>query len=341
MKLKNFKILAVIILLIILSCSKRPYNNIATGKISEIGICATKNVYSLIEKALLNALYEEMFLPVRESIFTTVYVDKEKLRIYRYSKNLIFLTNINRHDEYSDIINSFLSEENIQEIKKNKAMMFQVFDGFADGQNILIIAGVSEDALEKFIEINGTNIRKFFKNNCYRSIMKMMYLVGENKHLEKQIKSKVKIDIRIPSDYVSSFYDKDLNIYSIISHNPERVITMGFIDKNKYAFDYKTIVSLRNTIGAKYWNDDFIDTSYVKLNIDTIDFNNHKAIQVIGVWANDNGNYGGPFIGYIVDYKDKYLYLDGHILLPGERKFFKLIELKTIMFTIRGDSIAK
>ena len=152
--------------------------------------------------------------------------------------------------------------------------------------------------------------------------------------METEIDKKIHINIKIPSDYGTSFYDSSLNIYSIIAHSPERIISIGIL--NDIAFNYKSIFNIRNTIGKKYWDGDYIDTSFIKLIVDTVLFNGYNAIEIIGVWSNNEKNYGGPFLSYIVQYKGKTLYLDGQLLLPGKRKFFKLMELKTVMYSIYG-----
>ena len=160
--LRHFRFIIIFMILIVLifnNCEKNNIKGIAIGKVSEINLCMSLPLYMVLEKPLMEQLYEEMFLPVRESIFTISYVDLDKLRILKKAKNLLFITNINRKNEYSKIINSFLNEKSIMEVKKDSVVMFNIFDGYADGQNILIIAGVDDQAIKAFILKHGMQIR--------------------------------------------------------------------------------------------------------------------------------------------------------------------------------------
>lgn len=155
------------------SCTKSKLKESAIGKVEEIAICASNTVYSSTEKNLLDALMLEVTMPVRETVFYTVFVPLDRLHIYKREKNLIFVTNINRSDEYSQIINAFLTAEDMELVKKEGALFFSVFDGFAKGQNIFIIAGNSEDAINKIISERKDDIRKFFMENAFRSLDKI------------------------------------------------------------------------------------------------------------------------------------------------------------------------
>ena len=137
----------------------------------------------------------------------------------------------------------------------------------------------------------------------------------------------------VPSDFRKSFYDKTRNAYSIISHYPERVVKIAKMKNMNYSVS--DIVNFRNDIGAVHWNGDYVDTSYLPLIIDTIEIAGKNALQIMGTWSNDDMNYGGPFVIYMIDLDSMFLFADGHIYNPGKRKYFKLMETKTIINTLK------
>ncbi len=337
LKKHNIIKLIFIIILILSSCTPSKLKETATGVMSEIVICASKAVYGEMEPILLDVLYDEVFLPVRESVFKILYVPYEKLPLFKKSKNILFITNIERKDPYSKIINNFLNDENLQEVKDNRAMMFQIYDGFAKGQSILIIAGTDEEALKKMIEINRNNIVDFFKKSASRALERMVYFTGQNSELEKSIKKQFDINIKIPSDYKKSFFNKELKTFSVISHYPERIVTISVLEKT--TFTYKTILEWRKKISNKYWDGDTVDTQFVKLTIDTIDFKGRNAIKILGVWGNEKENFGGPFLSYLIDNGIHYIFADGHIYNPGKRKYFKLMETNSVIHSLILDSL--
>jgi hypothetical protein len=334
MKSINFRILfAIIITLALSSCTGSKIKESAIGKIEEIAICSSNIVYSAVEKNLLDALTVEVSMPVKESVFFTVFVTLDRLHIYKREKNIIFITNINRNDEYSQIINGFLTKEDIEQIKKEGALFFSIFDGFAKGQNIFIIAGVSEEAINKAIAERADAIKKFFMDNTSRSLEMMVYFTGENKRLSREILDKANIKIKAPSDFETAFYDKELNAYAIAALYPFRAVTMMTVsDTNSFSFEW--MVNMRNLIGRKHFGGDYIDTQFLKIEKQKISFNGYPALEIKGTYANDEKHYGGPFISYLIKAGNRLVFLDGHIFLPGEKKYFKLMETKTIMNSI-------
>ncbi|MEO0233950.1 MAG: DUF4837 family protein [candidate division WOR-3 bacterium] len=335
-KLIKFSFLFFLVILTIFSFScekKKRIKDFAIGKVEEIVIAASEPVYANVEKELLDALYIQIDLPVKESIFYTVYSSLEKLHIHKKNKNIVFITNINRNDEYSKIINEFLNKDDIELVKKEKVSYFRVFDGFAEGQNILIIAGTDENLIKESIKQNREKIQKFFLENSYRSVEMMVYFTGENKRVSSMIYEKLGIKLKVPSDFQTSFYDKNINSYAIVGRYPDRFITILKTDELKN-FNFDFMIKTRNKIGKEKYYGDFIDTSFVPLKREEVDFKGFKALYMMGVYSNDKENLGGPFFTYLINTGKELVYIDGHIFYPGERKYFKLMELKAIVNTM-------
>jgi len=151
--------------------------------------------------------------------------------------------------------------------------------------------------------------------------------------LTEEIKKNLDVNIDIPSDYYKSFYDSAENAYSVIAHSPERVFTIKRISNKEISL--KDMINIRNSIGKTHWDGDVIDAGFVKLEIDTLEYHGRKATEIRGVWSNPEMNYGGPFITRFIEDDTSILMLDGHIYLPGDRKFFKLMETGAIMNTLK------
>ncbi len=326
--------LVIILVFFISNCqSKKNVKDFAIGKVEEIIIAASEVVYSNVEKELLDALYIDVDLPVKESVFYTKYSTLEKLYIHKKNKNIVFITNIYRNDEYSNLINSFLTSEDMELIKKEKVSFFKIYDGFALGQNILIIAGTDDSLIGNSIRLNKEKIQKFFIDNSYRSVEIMTYFTGENKRLSSLIFEKMNIKIKVPSDYSTAFYDKNQPAYSIVARYPDRFITI-IKESDLRNFNYNFIIKTKNKIGKEKFYGDYIDTSYVKLKKEETQFKGYNALYISGVYANNEENLGGPFFTYLVNTGKELVYIDCHIFYPGERKFFKLMELKSIVNTM-------
>lgn len=335
MNSRKFSFILITILLISVlgfSCGSNKIKETASGKISEIAVCSPLSVYGYVEPQLIEYMYEEMMMPVRESVFSLRYVSEDEYRAYIKSKNLFVIVNISRTDKYSEMLKAMLEEDQIAEIKKNKAMVLEAFDGFAKGQNILIIAGVDEESIKNIMIAAGDRMKDFFIYNSFRPLEMMVYFTGEKKSLSTNFYKYTGLKIRVPTDFIESFHDTLLRAYSVISHNPDRIVTAAILDKTE-KFSVSTLVNFRNKLGEKYWDEDFVDTAFVPLKIDTVTFNGNEAIEVMGIWSNDAKIYGGPFISYLINEKDRMVFLDGHISLPGERKFFKLMETRAVLLS--------
>lgn len=333
MNSKIFKTLIIVLLIAAaFSCSSKKMKETATGKISEIAVCSPLPVYGAVESQLIEYLYEEVMMPVRESVFSMRFVSEDEYGMYIRSKNLLVLINLSKTDSYTEKLKAMLEEDQIEQVRKNKAMILEAFDGYANGQNILIIAGVDDDAIKSIIDAAGENLKDFFIYNSYRPLEMMVYFTGEKKKLSSDFYKYIGLKIKVPSDFVESFHDSVLRAYSVISHNPDRVVTAGILDTDE-EFSVNTMISYRNKLGEAHWQGDFVDTSFVPLKVDTVTILGNQAIEVMGVWSNDSSFYGGPFVAYLMKEADRLVYMDGHIYLPGERKFFKLMETRTILLS--------
>ena len=127
-----------------------------------------------------------------------------------------------------------------------------------------------------------------------------------------------------------------------------------FISRKPYTsqvdFVKENLIRFRDDIGRKYifedpdQSDTYLLTErnvpFIPVTADTINFNNHFAIRLRGIWRTNTKGMGGPFQGFaLVDEPaQQFYYIEGFTFSPGKDQREIMRELETILYTFKTSS---
>ncbi len=293
----------------------------AGGKDTEIICVANKEVRNLLSQLLEEILYT----PSPENRFVLKFVTDENFGIYKYRKNILICEKLGE-----PLIDTLLSREIKEKIKRGEANIFSKDDMWIRGQSVLIVGANNEDELKEIIKEKGDMIKNYFILKIMERFRKMMYEKGFREDLHFKHLTRYGFAIKIPYGWIVA---KDtFNFIKIIRHFPDRVISIYWEGKpRKRYLTKKEAIALRNYIGKNYYNGDFVYEKDLKFYY--VKFKGFYAQKMEGIWQNDKEVMGGPFVTYFFSTDKRFYVIDMHVFAPGETKWTRLLQLEVIADT--------
>jgi hypothetical protein len=216
-------------------------------------------------------------------------------------------------------------------------------DKWAKGQILIYQMGLSTEDLVENLKRNYPAIKKRINQNDRIKVEASVYLDGESKALQQEIKDKLGVKLRVPSDYFLALNNEDVIWLRKETNKASSNIIlkkMAYADQSQLSKD--TIKSLRDTIGRRYVSSTIEDT-YMRTN----DFDlpmltmskkvrGQYALEARGIWEIVNDFMGGAFISYLVHSPstNELIFIDGFVYAPGEEKREYIQNLEHIFNTI-------
>ncbi len=353
MKKQFFKIISLLLVISLLSCSAEVRDKLtptpnAMGKVNEVVVIADKSIWEgpvgdSIQYYLSSAY---LILPQPEPIFDLRHMTPEDLLEVPMRKNFrsyLIIGNLNNNtSETTNFIKQDLGAEKVRRAKSDKNFNISIGrNKWASPQILIYQFASSDDDLIANIKKNYQAITQKIHEHDEPFVEANIYQVGRNLELNKKVKEEFNADINIPDDYFLAMHDSLSNTLWLRKET-DFLSSNIFIHKLKYT-DQKQLTKegikeIRNNLG-KYVSTE-IENTYMYINdvdlpmfLKTMQIDNHYAVESRGIWEIENDYMGGPFISYIIHQSDTndLLYLDGFIHAPGKEKRNYMQQLEKIL----------
>ncbi|MCK4352543.1 DUF4837 family protein [candidate division WOR-3 bacterium] len=320
------KSLAILPFLILAGCTqyKPPY---AIGKSTQIVVISKNNIYPEIKDLLSASLERVIYTPTTEYIFDIKKASPEKFKELNYKPNILIAGLIGE-----PFIDSILVPEAKKKILSGESYIFGKQDLFISGQYVLIIATPTVEKLRKVIKDNSDLIFNYFAEGVRKRLKEILYKDGYQEELAKNLQTKYGFSISIPPNWLLA-QDK-VGFVEFIHHFPDRIISIYWEASPGNELNKEEVISLRNKIGAKYYDGDTVDT--LRTNFYWVQFHGLLTGKLDGIWENDEQVTGGPFRSYFFTSSGRLYCIDMHIFAPGEKKWRWLQQLEIICDTFQG-----
>ena len=322
----------------------RPPLSGAIGKTSEIIVVADKTTWEGPVGDTLRYYFGSSYLilPQPEAMFDLRHFTINDLKDDKNRRQLrtyLVLGNLSSEDSpTAQMLRSDLGAEKVAKAKSDKRFHTVIgHNKWAIGQMITYIFGNTDDDLMNNIRESFPTVSKRVKKFDELQIDTWSYFKGRNGPLEKEIKAKLGVDIKIPEEYYTAISEentfwlrKETNdvSYNIFVH------TLPYTSQDQ--FSQKGMKTIRDTLGKRYVTTD-IENTYMRTNdvdlpmfVQTMDLNGHYAVEARGIWDVVNDFMGGPFISYLIHNKEtsELVYVEGFVHAPTttKRKHMQSIE---------------
>jgi hypothetical protein len=351
--MKYSTIVFAALLALITACNqeKNPdYLPKANGKPGEIVVI----VDSLQWKGALGSELKKIFraevpaLPQDEPMFTVIYAHPERnMQLLTQLRNLVYIFTLDQNSRGSRRLKETISPETIARIKQDTSFfMSTIRDEYARGQEVMYLFAPTEEDLIRHLQKNGQKIIDHFNNLEKERLTKSLLGKGATGGIGATLRRDQNIEISIPVGYkladrredfvwmrqIDAEYDKDI----FITWKPY---------ESEYQFLPDSIIQWRNEVAEKYLFEDpknpisFLVTEQDDAEVLTkqVNFNNHFAMEIRGLWRTNNRTMGGPFLGYAIADEPKGLiyYIEGFAFAPGRDKREFMRELETILWSFK------
>jgi len=310
--------------LLLISCSKKketPVEITSTGRINGLTIIINDQLWNGEVGDSLRKKFASPVdgLPQEEPLFTinqypSKAIDANKI----YSRNLLI---VNKDDK-----NRFRIE----------------VDEFAKPQNVVHLAGNSNEEIIEELEHNFDLIIKKFKQT---EILETQKVINLSLLSDKKIRSKFKVSLKLPSTYKTALSRANfiwLKREILSGNNNILIYKVPFKSILKNDNVSNNIIKIRDSIGALYIhtrvrNSKMItEESYSPYFLKTL-LDGKRTFETKGTWELKGDYMSGSFINYaIMDRsKRKFIIIEGFCYAPSTDKRDLMFELEAIIKSIK------
>lgn len=351
MKYRALILSAILALITACSNEKNPeYLPKANGKPGEIVLIVDSVQWRGAVGAELKKIFraEVPALPQGEPMFTVIWAHPERnMQLLTQLRNLVYVFTLDQNTKGSRTLKETISPETIKRIKQDTSFFMSVLkDEYARGQEVMYLFSDSEENLIHHLRRSGTKIINHFNKLERERLAKSLFTKQSTEGVAAFLKREQQIQLSVPAGYRLADQRDDFVWLRQIGPNTDKDI---FITWKPYESESQflpdSIIAWRNTTAKKHlFEDPKNPISYIVTERDDADvfsqrvnFNNHFAMEVRGLWRTNNRTMGGPFIGYALADEPKGLiyYIEGFAYAPGKDKREFMRELETILWSFK------
>jgi len=356
-KLTMKKIIGIIVIFIFaISCNMsetaKMKENLpkARGKRGHILVVIDSTQWKGVVGETIREVFQEIVpgLPRDEPSFNLQQVDPIHFSsILKVQQNIIFVTILNSKLVGDRKLKTFFTGESLKMIREDSSIFrFTKKEDFAKGQEILHLFGKTKTQLVKNLRENAPSLRNFFNEIAKKRTYQALYKAKTEKGINKRIKEKFNCSIKIPYGYEIAMDEDDFIWIRNYNRNIDKNIFISrvpYTSKDQFSLD--SLIATRESMARPYIlykPDDgesymITETKYRDIIRQEINFSDHYAVRLQGLWKLNKYTMGGPFVSYaMVDETSNQLcYIEGFLYSPGvsQREFMR--ELDVILNTFK------
>lgn len=344
--MKKLLIIALTIT-ILFSCAKKensnkPGNNykdrskpLAWGHRQTIYAFADKPVWKYAEKTTRQTLERTYYTTVNEKMFTIERADYPKIDDFFKFNNLLFYCNWESNDPVSSYVREVLGSQVNDDLQKNGAAVYPVYNLWADDQLVLFIVGENEENLLKMNILQANEIWEIFKNRLYKRIE---YVTFRDRIKPKNNFADKIWEIDLPLRYVLFMDAKDENFTSYLGRSaskPDRFIAVYYEQADSTMLSKDWLIDKRNELAKKYYEGDSFTRNDIM--IQKYKIAGYDGWMIRGRWQNDIHAVGGAFSAFAFYHNEtqNLFLIDNSVYYPEGDKLPALIELEIISNSLK------
>ena len=332
MKRTAFLISAIITILFLSSCNdtKKKMALRSSGKTAEL-IVVTNNQTQWEENIgdSIRAFYQQEYkiLPQPEPIFNLANVPMSSFmesKMFRTHHNVL-----------------------IVDIKKGakKTEMEARKDYWASPQRVIKITAPTREEFLKHFEENKETILGI-QMQSERERIYSLFKAFRDLNLREDIHKAYEFTLEIPKGfYIAKKYSNFAWLRKETKNNSQGIMIYSYDFTDTTAFNTTRIISYRDSLTKEFvpgpTESSYMAVSkiYVQPEFKRINFLGMYAIETRGLWKVENDFMGGPFVSYtFVDEKrNQVITLDGYVYAPNAPKRDLMIQLESIMYSLKFD----
>jgi len=300
----------------------------AGGSETEIVVFADDETFKILGDELSSILEREIFTPTKEKIFTLIPKPPSKLAMYNRRRNVLIVDIINK-----PLVDSILAPSAKRDASMGKNFVFGEEDVFAKGQSVCVVTAKDMNELKKVLREKGDAIFSYFLMSVGERIKDVLYKDGCQEEVGERFLLSYNFAMDIPPGWTIEEYGAK-RLIKILRHYPDRFITIYWEYLPRKLLTFNEACDLRDSVCSILHDRDIVNRKMSRMF--NVDFHNMNAQKLDGIWENEELIMGGPFRTYIFSTDDAFYFVDMYVFSPGEKKWFAIEQMETIVSTWRG-----
>lgn len=323
----------------------------AFGNLNEIVVVMDADMWDGAVGDTLRYYYSAAYplLPQPEPIFdlrhfTPVELNQDPLR--KELRTYLVVGNLSdKNSPATKMIINDIGEEKARKAKEDKEYNSAIGrDKWAKGQLLIYEFGYSEDALIAILKENFPAVRKRVNQHDSRKVDAYVYLSGQNKRLEEEVREDINVSMRIPSDYFLALNDDNIIwVRRETDETSSNIILKKIPYTDRSQLSKENIIAIRDSIGRQYISSTlpgtYMQTNDVDLPVltDVTKINGYYTLEARGIWEIVDDYMGGAFMSCLIlnPNSNELLFVDGFLHAPGEDKRDIMQYIEHIIRTIK------
>jgi hypothetical protein len=326
----------ILLTLCLQSCERKPQT---LGSFDKIIILCETNLWSEIELELKKALQVEIITPQPEYIFNLLQREPDNLSDLKRYRNLLLVGTLETPGPTKKLFDKMLTEKARNSILSGENAIFQKPNVWSKDQLLGVVVAKDVENLKMNIAKEQERIFDMFDMHTKEVVTQSMYSGHEKTDIQNQILANHGWSVRIQHDYYCAIDSAKARFVWLRRLGPQRWFSVYYEQVDDPTILSKEwMIETRNRNTKQFYKGDVIvQNDEINVTEKTVNFNDRFAIQLNGIWENNELMLGGPFRSFgFYNKSDERLYLvDIAVFAPGERKFQYIRQLESMAFTFK------
>ncbi len=311
-------LLGVVYCIFCLGCGRKAAT--ALGRIREVTVAS--DWWPQVEPTVRQILQDTVFTPQPEPRFLLRVFSAKQFENYRLLRTVFLIgTSV-------DTVLKVVLGAKLDSLPETGYGLFRIPNAWADNQQLVVFVAKHESLLVRGLEAYSLRIRNTFWDIALRNVERAVYFRGRDQKKTDALTERYGFTLDIPREWYLKEDHADSGFIYLFAHYPDRGVFVFWRDSVRELVP-ELLVGLRETLVTRYYDGDRIEPNYIKA--ETIAFLGQPAVRLQGVWQNDKGAMGGPFVSYCFNHEGRFFLVDGQVFLPGKPKLDQLLQVEVII----------
>ncbi|MCK4412131.1 MAG: DUF4837 family protein [Candidatus Eisenbacteria sp.] len=288
-------------------------------------------------ETLLDLLNRPVATPVRpESPYKVFVTDSTSFGRMKSYRTLVILGDLSGSRWGAETTRSLLGRDaHANFVAAGTGHVF-VTDAWADGQTVLCIHAPDREAWEDYLARQGTKLLAQLDEKVIDGLGKTLFISGEQQDLAAGIAERHGYRIRVPREFFVEEHasNRFVRMKKILPGEPVLFLFI-YYEKQRLENDDRRLATycaaVRDTLANLYFGGDRVDSSRTRTR--HVRFAGHEALEIYGLYQNDNPPMGGPFKIYCFHAGGRLYLIDLAVFNPPGKKLPQLRILEAIAET--------
>lgn len=288
------------------------------GSDYDIRVVADSSLWQQTEPIVREIFERVEYNPQPEKVFQII---KANVNNFKRFKNILFLSTLDAQDEISKNINASVTNEIKSKIASGN-FIFITKNEWANPQIVMFLIGSDLPSLKNKIDEKRAEIFFQFDDYWNKFHEANLFKYKEQVDFEKHLLKNYGWMLRVPIDFKPQIQSASDRFVMFKRQPPSRWLAIYWIEAIDPGIITKDwCIAKRDEIGKKFYENEVVEQKYQEVIAEEVIFLNRRALQLKGLWKNEEKVAGGPFRLYcFFDAPTERIYfIDMHVFSPDIR----------------------